>query len=251
MAKEKKVKKSSNEHENVIDEERNSLVETSVKIPGDDKEIEKTLTKKEDKDTVKVFQNRSRWMKKYFKKVLGHAKKQYDEFIKTDYENVVERATMISGIKKTDYDKLVLITVPDAFKTTRDIKYRFDHKEDDSFTLKYDQALATVLFFGDESLFYYKVNIDHISGDMNSDIAGEFNFFDVVHMETSLKYDDGDKPTHIMLDLNITLSNGVVIVFNLRNHHLHASYKLSSLITKTENEILNAIKGRIRASRIE
>jgi len=142
-----------------------------------------------------------------------------------------------------------LITVPDAFDKDGRVNYRLDTREDGTHTLLYDQALVTALFFGHDTLYYHQANIDHRDGHIGFDVSGEFSYFDVVHMETSLKYDNNDKPKYITLDIEIGLSDGNKVPFHLRNHRIHDDYNLDTLLTPTEQKVLHTLKQKVRESR--
>ncbi|PKK93125.1 MAG: hypothetical protein CVV61_06255 [Tenericutes bacterium HGW-Tenericutes-6] len=212
------------------------------------KQLEKARIKAE-KDEEKRLKNRAKWTQKYFKKFSGRHQDNYDDMLDEDYQNVIKRAKELSSIGQKDYTELVLITVPDAFEKHGKVNYRMDKKEDGTFSLLYDQALVTSLFFGEEQLFYHQANVDHRNGHIGFDVAGEFNYFDVVHMETAIKYDNNDHPKYITLDLEVGLSDGTIVPFHLRNHRIHSDYDLEALLTPTEAKILNTLKQKVRASK--
>jgi hypothetical protein len=186
---------------------------------------------------------------KYLRKFSARSKGNYEEMIQSDYQRAIERAHQLSSIDHRDYDTPVIITVPDSFHHSDKVNYRLFKKEDGSNTLLYDQALITALFFGSDSLYYYQANIDHRSGHIAFDMTGEFNYFDVVHLKTALKYDNAINPKYITLDIEVGLVNGTVIPFHLRNHRIHDDYHLPSLLTETEQNILDVLKKKVRESR--
>lgn len=208
---------------------------------------------KKDLDKKKVEGNkqkkRSRWTQKYFKKFVGRHQDSYDTMTQADYDYLLERACELSSISVNDYETLILITVPDAFEKNGQVHYRLDKKEDGTHSLRYDQALVTVLFFGHDTLYYHQANVDHRNGHIGFDVAGEFNYFDVVYVETSLKYDNNDKPKYITLDIKVVLSDGTKIPFHLRNHRIHDNYHLDTLLTSTEQKVLQTLKTKIRESK--
>lgn len=213
--------------------------------PEDKKSKVKVPKKKKEKHP----QNREKLTSKYFKKVSGKSLDSFNEMVQADYAKAIERARQLSSIEKSDYSAPILITVPDAFHHNGKVNYRLDKKPDDTFTLMYDQALVYVLFFGRNSLFYYQSNINHMNGKIALDIAGEFNYADVVHMETELKFDHIDRPKYITLDLEIGLVDGTIVPFHLRNHRIHQDYSLPSLLTNQEQQILGLLKKKVRESR--
>ncbi|MFP4177504.1 MAG: hypothetical protein ACLFTZ_01940 [Acholeplasmataceae bacterium] len=199
----------------------------------------------------KEMKNRAHAMKKFFKSYTGKEKSSIEHLIQADYDQIIERAEQLSSIDKSDYpsNAPIMIKVPDAFTKKDRVSYRLVHKEDKSTVLLYDQALVTTLFFGETSLFYHQCNVDHRSGSIAFDIAGEFNYNDVVHMETTLSLDQPENPKYLMLDLELSLIDGSVIPFHLRNHRLHESYELPSLLTDQEQMILDQFKHYIRGKR--
>lgn len=197
----------------------------------------------------KTIKNREKYTAKYFKKFSGRHADSFDDMLHTDYKNAIERATKLLSITTNDYEAPYIITVPDSFDNKKKVYYRLDKKEDGTHTLIYDQALVTILFFGSDSLFHYQANVDHTNGRIGFDKTGEFNYFDVVHIETMLNYDTLDKPKYIMLDLIIGLVDGTKIALHLRNHRIHDTYELSGLLTETESRILDLLKHKVRDSR--
>jgi glucan-binding YG repeat protein len=197
----------------------------------------------------KQIKNREKWTKKYFKKFSGRSQDSYELMLLEDYQNAIDRALKLLNITDSDYEKPVIITIPDAFGSKDRVTYRIDKKPDGSFTRLFDQALLNILFFGDEAFYYYQVNVDHRNGQFAYDQAGEFSYFDVVHLETKLSYDNHEKPKFITLDLHIGLSDGNKISLHLRNHRIHEHYDLPELLTKEEEEIISTLKQKVRMSR--
>lgn len=238
--KEKKVKKS--------DLEAETLVDSEEEAPKKAKKEKSEKAKKA--DAVKENKKRQKFTSKYFKKFSGRSQHSYEDMLQTDYKTAIKRAELLSSIQPGDYDSPIIITVPDAYNQGGRVTYRLDQRPDGTQTLLYDQALVTILFFGADSLFYYQANIDHRNGHIGYDVAGEFNYFDVVHMETALKYDHPDRPKYITLDLEIGLADGVIVPFHLRNHRIHDLYDLPVLLTEHEQKVLDTIKNKVRTSRI-
>jgi hypothetical protein len=240
--------------------EKKALKEEELKAL-EDADIAKELDKKERKaqkkaekkarklEKSKHIKNRSKWTQKYFKKFSGREKDSFISFMQDDYNKAILRAERLSSINRNAYQKPIIITIPDAFGKHDTVHYRLDQKPDGTYTQIYDQALITMLFFGKETLFYYQANIDHRNGHIAYDISGEFNYFDVAHMETQIKYDNPDKPKYIMLDLEVGLSNGTKVQFHLRNHRIHNDYDLPEILTPTEQQILDLFKTKVRSEK--
>lgn len=221
-------------------------VDTEIATEDGIVEIKKPKVKEKKEKKVK---NRAKYTSKYFKKFSGRAHQSYDQMLKQDYDNIIKRALELSSISEIDYESYMMITVPDAFDQQSTVNYRLDKKEDGSYTLLYDQALVTVLFFGDDVLYYHQANVDHRNGHIAYDVSGEFNYFDVVHMETALKYDRPIRPKYLTLDLEVGLADGTVVPFHLRNHHMHEEYDLDGVLTKEEKKFLDTLKQKVRESR--
>ena len=224
------------------------------KVKGTDLDLDDEPVKKEKKvkapkeKKVKPV-SRSKVTAKFFKKFSGRSMDSYDQMVQADYDLAIERAHQLSSIGKYDYSAPVLITVPDSYGPTDKVSYRLSERSDGSYTMMYDQALIYVLFFGKDSLFYYRANVDHRYGKIGSDIAGEFKYKDVVHMETELKYDNVTHPKYLTLELEIGLADSTIVTFHLRNHRIHPDYELPTLLTEQESKILNILKSKVRESR--
>ncbi len=214
------------------------------------KTVAKEPKRKKQLTLKKELKNRDRWVTKYFKKSLGQSDEKYEGFVDGDYEKAISRSLQLSSLEKKDYRSSVLIAIPAPFKENGDVKFRFDHKYDGTFTLNYNQALITILFFGAKSLFYYKVKMDHHTGNVKDDLTGEFNFADVVHLKTELRHENINRHQHLVLDIIISLSNGENISVNLRNHRIHANYNLTTLLTETETKTLDLIKKKVRDAKL-
>ena len=221
-------------------------VDTEIATEDGIVEIKKPKVKEKKEKKVK---NRAKYTSKYFKKFSGRAHQSYDQMLKQDYDNIIKRALELSSISEIDYESYMMITVPDSFDQQSTVNYRLDKKEDGSYTLLYDQALVTVLFFGNDVLYYHQANVDHRNGHIAYDVSGEFNYFDVVHMETALKYDRPIRPKYLTLDLEVGLADGTVVPFHLRNHHMHEEYDLDGVLTKEEKKFLDTLKQKVRESR--
>lgn len=241
---EKKIKLTPEEKAKAKEEAKNQKAEDKAKAKEEKKRLK--AEKKANALEKKRLKDRPKWTKKYFTKFSGKEKGLFQKYVDQDYKNAILRAEKLSSIDSNAYRKPILIMIPDAFNKSSKVRYRLDKKADGSVTQIYDQSLLTALFFGETTLFYYQANIDHRSGQIAFDIAGEFNYFDVVHMETQLKYDNPEKPKYLALELEIGLSDGRIIPFHLRNHRLHNDYQLPDMLTKTEQQILDLFKTRVR-----
>lgn len=224
-------------------------VDTEIATEDGIVEIKKPEVREKKVKKEKKIKNRAKYTSKYFAKFSGRSHQSYDQMLKDDYDHIIKRALELSSINETDFNSYMMITVPDSFDQQSTVNYRLDKKEDGTYTLLYDQALVTVLFFGDDVLYYHQANVDHRNGHIANDVSGEFSYFDVVHMETELKYDRPIKPKYIMLDLEVGLADGTVVPFHLRNHRLHEEYHLDGVLTNEEKRLLDTLKQKVRESR--
>jgi len=110
--------------------------------------------KKPNKKELKLAKNRQKYTQKYFTKFSGRAQESYDDMLNADYQKMIEHAHELSSINEMSYSSVMMITIPDAFDQTSKVNYRLDKKDDGTYTLLYDQALVTILFFGDDVLYY-------------------------------------------------------------------------------------------------
>ncbi len=167
---------------------------------------------------------RAEWVNKYFKKQFGKANPMYMNLVQMDYQTVIERATKLIGIDSNLYEEYHQVIAPDSLDNSRSVRYRFDKTADNkNYTLYYDQVFMTVLFFGQENLFIYRANVDHLTGDVVMEKANEFSYFDIVSIETSRTHDRINNPKYLQLSLNLNLLDGEEFNLNLRNQRLYAS----------------------------
>ena len=246
--KEEKIKEPKKSKKKKIKEP--DFIEEIVEVEKPKKEKKEKTVKPPKVKKEKNIKNREKYTSKYFKKFSGRHEDNFSEMLLTDYKNAIERAVKLLSITSNNYEAPYIITVPDSFTNKKKVYYRLDKKADGTHTLLYDQALINVLFFGSNSLFYYQANIDHTNGRIGFDKTGEFNYSDVVHIETMLNYDHLEKPKYIMLDLIIGLVDGTKIALHLRNHRIHETYELPELLTETESKILEVLKQKVRDSRL-
>lgn len=242
LEKPKKEKKKKKEADEKLKEEKQD--KKAAKEPKEPKTKKEKKAKRVKK--TKKLKNRVRSTKKYFRKFTGREKADFASFVNEDYKKAITRAESLLSIDKKAYAQPVLISTPNSFDNTSKVQYRLDKKEDGTFTQIYDQALVTIMFFGNEALFYYQANINHRTGQIGSDISGEFNYFDVVHVETRLRYDQPAKPKYLMLDLKVGLTDGRTIPIHLRNHRIYDGYGVPEVLTETEQKILDTLKTKIR-----
>ncbi|MFA5481879.1 MAG: hypothetical protein WC278_00720 [Bacilli bacterium] len=195
---------------------------------------------------------RSRWTKKFFKKRINKVSRQYAELINEDYKKVIKRAETLLRIEKIDYpfEAPIMITLPDSFSKDVKVRFTYGESEDKKMNLYYDQSLVTSLFFGEQSLFFHRCNVDHTTGNIGYDVAGELNYADIVYAQTTFRYDTQNKLHQYQLVVELSLLDGTIVPLYLRNHTIHDNYGgLDTVLTEQEEYILDTIKGYIRASK--
>ncbi len=227
----------------ILEEEKQKKVRTPRKV--------KPKKYKEPKDEAKkLFVKREKFTRKFFRRIKSRAKGQIDILIKKDYYEAEKRAKTLLGITERDYQQQVLITVPDSFTNKNDVRYHLEVEKEGNNKLYFDQAYVTILFYSLKSLYIYQCNIDHRTGFIGHDRAQEFNYFDVVSVETEIKYDRDDRPKYSILNAALTLSNDQKFLIRLRNQRLNDQTAGQALLSQKEQHVLQMLKDRIRASKV-
>ncbi len=233
----------------LIDEKLVLEEEKGIKIKAPRK-VKPTKYKESNEVGEKLFKNRIKYTNKIFKHLKAKAKGQIDVLIKKDYFEAQKRAKSLLGINEKDYYQQVLITVPDSFSNRDEVKYHLEVEKDGENKLYFDQAYVTILYYGKETLFIYQCNIDHRSGYIGHDRAQEFNYFDVISVETSIKFDNDTRPKYSVLNAELTLSNNQKFLIHLRNQRLDSQPLEQPLLSEKEQNVLQMLKERIRASKV-
>lgn len=199
----------------------------------------------------KSLKKREKYTKKYFKRFSGRAQTTFEDILKADYQNAVKRAEALLSVSKADYPNVApfVITIPEGFHFSDKVKYRLDISADGTQTLLYDQSQVTTIFFGETTVFYHRSNINHKTGEIAYDVAGEFSYFDIVYVETAFKFDNEDRPKHLYLTLDLSLADGTQVNLKLRNERLEFASPSEELITEKEQFVLRTFKERIRKSK--
>eukprot|EP01156_Anaeramoeba_ignava_P021860 Anaeramoba_ignava/c19853_g1_i1.p1 GENE.c19853_g1_i1~~c19853_g1_i1.p1 ORF type:complete len:457 (+),score=64.67 c19853_g1_i1:1085-2455(+) len=206
---------------------------------------------KESKDVAqKLFKNRIKFTNRFFRSLQSKAKGQIDVLINKDYFEIQKRAKTLLSISEKDYHQQILITVPDSFTNKDDVKYHLEITKDGDNKLYFDQAYVTVLYYGMTSLYIYQCNVDHRSGYIGHDRAQEFKYADVISVETTIKYDNEAHPKYSVLNAELTLINNQKFLIHLRNQRLTDQSAGQPLLSKTEQNVLQKLKDRIRASKV-
>ncbi len=193
--------------------------------------------------------NRFKRVEQYFKKVSGSTAEDIHKMMHEDYNRAIKRAELMASIDRKSYDQPYVLLIPFQKENGRKVSYRLDLLANGAQTLLFDQALISVLFFAENTFYYYQAHIDHQTGEISMDLSGEFDYFDVVHIVTRLGYDNPQKPKYETLDLEIGLSDGAVVPIHLRSYRLQSDYKPEIFISEDELKIINRLKKNVRESR--
>lgn len=188
-------------------------------------------------------------VEQYFKKMSGGTAEDIHKLIHSDYERAIKRAEKMASIDRKSYDQPYVLLIPHQPEKGRKVSYRLDLLANGAQTLLYDQTLISVLFFGSDTFHYYQSHIDHQTGEISHDLAGEFGYFDVVHIVTRLGFDNPNKPKYETLDLEIGLSDGAVVPIHLRSYRLQSDFKPELFISDDEQKIIERLKKNVRESR--
>lgn len=183
-------------------------------------------------------------VRKYFELRLGKVDETLEKVLKTDLELLRRRARDLGLVPEDATKNPVQLMIPDHFLSEA-IKYRLDEFKGGS-NLRYSQAAVTTLFYDDARLYYHQCNVDIMTGDFYEDVAGEFNFSDIVTVETFLSYGAEDDPNHVRLDVELQLTNGSELLLTLRRHPLTENYEKEPLLTEEETAFLKMLKAFVR-----
>ncbi len=241
----------------VLKSEKTKTTDDNQPIDEDDtpdfkkpKKIKVKKYKESQDKATKLMKSRVKFTKRFFGKIKSKAKGQIDVLVENDYLEATKRAKLLLGISEKDYHQQILITVPDSFSNKDDVKFHLEVKKEDGNKLYFDQAYVTILFYGLKSLFIYQANIDHRNGFIAHDRAEEFNYSDIVSIETSLKYDNDRKPKYSVLNVALTLANHASFMLHLRNQRITNQGSGQPLLSEKEQHILQMLKDRIRANKV-
>lgn len=194
------------------------------------------------------MKNRIKLMKNYFKKDSGKENDKALEFIQADIEAALVRAKALSNVEDDNLSQPLIISTPDSFSTDKKVKYRVITGEEDNY-VNYDKALITSVYLSNQVLYYHETTVDHITGLVSYDVAGELNLFDVLHMETIVEYDEvmGHKTFRVYLKLNLVDGNSMTL--HLRQHFMQDGAAIKELLGKDEEYIIKTIKQAVRLSK--
>lgn len=195
---------------------------------------------------------RIKWFKQYFKKGEGEADPRFETYQMVLHDRALNRACQMLGIDQEEVEQVarpIILLQPDQFDLGEEIRYKLVTKEDGTTEVIYDQALITIILFGEHTLMYYQANINYAYDLIVDDIAGEVNYFDIVNIETSFQYDSLEDIEFEILDLDIWLTDGSLIPLRLR-HRLFTKLQKDILLTDEEQMIIRHLKEVINSKMV-
>lgn len=194
------------------------------------------------------MKKRIKLMKKYFKKKQGHESKHALEFIEADIDAALLRANALIGVDEEVLSEPLIISSPDSLSRDSKVKYRITINKDGN-RIDYDQALITSIYLSNESLFYHETKVDHITGLVSYDIAGELNLFDILHIETIIEYEQLMNYKTYKVFLKLNLVDGNDLAFFLRQQFIYDGVEEEGILTEDESYIIKTIKQAVRLSK--
>lgn len=209
----------------------------------------KQAKKEKQKKAKNVLLNdieRGKWVKSYFKKNDGLADPRMKELMDKDFAKMFKRAHLMLNITEQDYEKVFVLQMPDSYSNKNKVNYRLDKMENGSQTLIYDQAFLNVLFFGEDVLYNYYVNVDFNNGYMTNDHSIAVRYFDIVSIESKLTYDQMESPKYLQYHVILHLTNNQQITLNLRNQRLYGANVIPSLLTTQEQRIVKLLREKMQ-----
>lgn len=198
------------------------------------------------------MKKRIKVMKKYFKKSRGKEVSKANEYLSEDMEQALIRAKELISVEEDQYSEPFVIKTPDSRLSTGKVNYRVstvvvDKKH--TFEVQYDKSLITSIFLSNQSLYYHKTGIDHITGLVSYDFAGELNLFDVLHIETLIDYEVIKDYRVQKVNLKLNLVDGSNIIFYLRHKYIADDVLNGEILSKEEDYIIKTIKQAVRLSK--
>lgn len=195
------------------------------------------------KKRVKLF-------KKYFKKRRGKANLDVHNLIESDYDHLLERTKKMLSL--TEEDKLtgpIVIKLPSTFYEGEKMKFRLDKFEDGTQQMIYDQSLITTLLFGEKTLYYHQASIDHRTGYVGADVAGQVDYFDIVNLQVNFDIDQDASPNVSELFVVLGLSDASSLTMKLRHRFLVDGNFHEELLTEGEEKVIQTLRKIVNHSR--
>ena len=196
---------------------------------------------------MKERKERLKWFSKFFKKGTGEADPQFQVYRDEVHEIAFKRAFELLRISESDVTKEqpIILLAPEQLDKRSKVRYKVVLEDEQTADLLYDQALITMLLFGEDSLFFYQANLDYRYGFVTNDVVSEVNYLDIMSYQTSFEYDDIEDPLFEIVDLDLFLYDGRVVHFNLR-FRLFNGTEEELVLNETEKLVLDKFHTIVR-----
>ena len=196
------------------------------------------------------MKKRLKWFNKYFKKGTGEFDPQFQVYRDEAHELVFKRAYELLSITEADVaeENAIVLMSPEQLDVKSKVRFKVALLDDDDAELIYDQAILTVLMFGEESLFYYQANVDYRYGLVTNDLVGELNYLDIMNVQTSFEYDDLHEPLFEIINVELWLYDGTIMPLTLR-FRLFNGVMEELILSDKEKLVLNKLHNVIRSKK--
>lgn len=198
------------------------------------------------------MKDRLKWFNKFFKKGTGEADPQFQVYRDEVHEIAFKRAFELLRIEEGDVslEQPIILLAPEQLDKRSKVRYKVVLEDESVAELVYDQALITILMFGEHSLFYYQANADYRYGLVTNDVVSEVNYLDIMSYQTSFEYDDLQDPLFEIVDLELFLYDGGVVPFNLRFRMFNGVME-ELVLSETEKLVLDKFHQVVRNKKKE
>ena len=198
------------------------------------------------------MKDRLKWFNKFFKKGTGEADPQFQVYRDEVHEIAFKRAFELLRIEEGDVslEQPIILLAPEQLDQRSKVRYKVVLEDEKVAELIYDQALITILMFGENSLFYYQANADYRYGLVTNDVVSEVNYLDIMSFQTSFEYDDLQDPLFEIVDLELFLYDGGVVPFNLRFRMFNGVME-DLVLSETEKLVLDKFHQVVRNKKKE
>ena len=147
----------------------------------------------------------------------------------------------IENIKSRYQVEPLELVCPEVYPGRKTICYRYFKKDSKVY---YSQVGYTWLFFGEKSLYYYHASVNHVYGFIGYEVSTEFDYKDIVTVQTSVKHYHGVE--RFMLTLTLVNGESVNIALRTRPNFFYGS---THSLSEKEASVLSTIRQVIRKSK--
>ena len=147
----------------------------------------------------------------------------------------------IENIKSRYQAEPIEVVCPEVYPRRKTIVYRYFKKDSKVY---YSQIGYSWLFFGEKSLYYYHSSVNHIYGYVGHEVSCEFDYKDIVSIQTSTTHENDVEA----LVLSLSLVNGQTLDIALRTRP-NRIYGSTHELSEKEAQVLSTIRSVIRNSK--